>query len=430
MCVVNSFELLGREVSYFPNVRCVKPWKDISIKEFLHLIQSSKLEEQISEIREAREEEERKKKKKKLPCVSLSGLGNRDRSKEHNTFRHSGLLQLDFDIKDQEISSEEIKKFLSNDPHVLACFYSPSGGVKAIVPIKRKESTHTELFNMAKEHFKTVYDIVADGSPKSPYALCYLSHDPNVFIADGEVQQFDLTHKENRRISSCSSTHSTHSTHSHPVTQKKGERGEERINGFERLKNKKLIKTAEQKWRNHPDTASELIELWELIERRFVPNFGERNKILCDFIPFAHRRMSKKMAISLAKEMRFIWDAVCSDSVEQHIREAESLWRGCEITFQNEFNFTEKQFYDELSDEMEYLRATFRICRDLSYFEVEGLTQGTFFLSCRELGKRIGKTHKYASFLLNELCEFEIIECIQVGKMSGRKASEYRWLLT
>ena len=178
-----------------------------------------------------------------------------------------------------------------------------------------------------------------------------------------------------------------------------------------------------------PKHFPELIQLWELVRRRFKPNLGERNKILCEFIPFAHRRMSRKCAMGLVRVMREVWDCVCTDPMDQHMQEAESLWEGCENTFANELNPEEFEFYNEFSGSMEFLHSPFRICRDLAFYD-EGKTQtGKFFLGCRELGLRLGVSHKTASEYLNKLEGYEIIEVLSKGRMIGRQATEFKWLL-
>ena len=76
---------------------------------------------------------------------------------------------------------------------------------------------------------------------------------------------------------------------------------------------------------------------------------------------------------SLATVMRQVWDCVCTDPLHQHIREAESLWGGCENTFMSELNEYELELYHLFDGSMEYLRSPFRICRDLAFYD-EGKT--------------------------------------------------------
>ena len=69
------------------------------------------------------------------------------------------------------------------------------------------------------------------------------------------------------------------------------------------------------------------------------------------------------------------------------MREAESLWSGCENSFRLELNPYELEFYEEIFvGSMEHLRSPFRICRDLAYFGNDKSELGEFFLGCRDLG--------------------------------------------
>ena len=365
--------------------------------------------------------------KLKLPCVTLSGVGDR-KSKATSTephFVHSGLLQIDFDLSENpNLEIESTIQQLKNDRYVLAFFLSPRGGIKAIVPIPQSVDQHKDSFNVASSHFLQTYGLVADEKPSNHRSLCFLSHDQHAFVRDGLVLMF--VPDSSLQIQGNTVTQ----THSDAVTQIRSNSEEYKgISGIERLRHDKQIEDKVQMWMSDPSTPPELIQLWELVRRRFKPNLGERNKILCEFIPFAHRRMSRKCALGLARVMREVWDCVCTDPMDQHMREAESLWEGCENTFANELKPEELEFYNEFSGSMEFLHSPFRICRDLAFYD-EGKTEtGKFFLGCRELGLRLGVSHKTASEYLIELEGYEIIEVLSKGRMIGRQATEFKWLL-
>ena len=65
------------------------------------------------------------------------------------------------------------------------------------------------------------------------------------------------------------------------------------------------------------------------------PTLNERNKILCEFIPYAHRQIiSLECALGLAdRDASRFGTAYAPTLLHQHMREAESLWAGCENTF-------------------------------------------------------------------------------------------------
>ena len=59
----------------------------------------------------------------------------------------------------------------------------------------------------------------------------------------------------------------------------------------------------------------------------------------------------------------------------------------------------------------------------------EKMEIGKFFLGCRELGLRLGVSYKTASEHLIKLEEYEIIEVLSKGRMIGRQATDFKWLL-
>jgi hypothetical protein len=323
-----------------------------------------------------------------------------------------------------DLDVETMVQRLKDDTHVLALFLSPRSGIKVIVPIPQSVGQHKDSFYVASSYFQQTYGLVADERPKNHRSLCFLSHDPQALVREGLVLGF--APDTSLQVQGNTVTQ----THSDAVTQiLRNSEEYKHISGIERLRHDKQIEDKVQKWMSDPSTPPELIQLWELVRRRFKPNLGERNKILCEFIPFAHRRMSHKCALALARIMREVWDCVCTDPMDQHMREAESLWQGCENTFANELNAEEFEFYNEFSGSMEFLHSPFRICRDLAFYDKGKTETGKFFLGCRELGLRLGVSHKTASEYLNKLEGYEIIEVLSKGRMIGRQATEFKWLL-
>ena len=427
MSAIRAEELLDRKISRFNSVRSKKSSSDYSLREFLGEVRGAKHENLVQKIRKEPCEKKQKALKTSLPCVTLSGVGNR-KSKDARTephFEHSGLLQMDFDVQDNpDLDVEAMVQRLKEETHVLALFLSPRGGIKVIIPIFQSVDQHKDSFYAATNYFLKTYELIADEKPSNHRSLCFLSHDQHAFVRDGLVLMFVPDSSLQLQGNTVTQTHSD------AVTQIRSNSEEyKKISGIERLRHDKQIEDKVQKWMSDPSTPPELIQLWELVRRRFKPNLGERNKILCEFIPFAHRRMSRKCAMGLVRVMREVWDCVCTDPMDQHMREAESLWEGSENTFSNELNAEEFEFYNEFSGSMEFLHSPFRICRDLAFYD-EGKTEtGKFFLGCRELGLRLGVSHKTASEYLNKLEGYEIIEVLSKGRMIGRQATEFKWLL-
>jgi len=429
MKAIRAEELLDRKISRFDGVKAINRSSDYSLREYLGEVRGTKHENAVAKIRNESCVEKQKVLKTKLPCVTLSGVGDR-KAKATATephFDHSGLLQMDFDLSENpNLETKPTIQQLKNDQYVLAFFLSPRCGIKAIVPIHQSVGQHKDSFEVASSYFRETYGLVADEAPKNHRSLCFLSHDPHAFLREGLVLMF----APNASLQVQGNT--VTQTHSNSVTQIL--RNSEECNSgsvIERVKRAKEIKDKVEKWIHDPTTPPQLVKLWELyVNRRFTPNLNERNKVLCEFIPFAHRRLSRECTMELATVMRQVWDCVCTDPLHQHIREAESLWAGCENTFMSELNEYELELYHLFDGSMEYLRSPFRICRDLAFYD-EGKTDiGKFFLGCRDLGIRLGINHKTASKYLLELVNYKIIKVVSAGRMIKRQASEYEWMLS
>jgi len=422
-------ELLDRKISRFNSVRSKKSSSDYSLRKFLGEVRGAKHENLVQKIRkEPCEKKQKALKQKLLPCVMLSGVGNRKSKNalEEPIFEHSGLLQIDFDNADNpDLDVEAMVQKLKKDTHVLALFLSPRSGIKVIVPIPQSVQQQKESFYLASSYFRQTYGLVADEAPKNHRSLCFLSHDSHAFVRDGLVQMFVPDSSLQIQGNTVTQTHSNAVTQIHRNSEEYN--NESVVEGVKRAKEKK---DKVEKWINDPSTPPELVRLWELyVDRRFSPNLNQRNKILCEFIPFAHRRMSRDCALELSRVMREVWDYVCTDPMHQHMREAESLWAGCENTFMKELNECEFELYYLLEGSMEYLRSPFRICRDLAFYNEGKTDMGKFFLGCRDLGTRLGISHKSASTYLLELVDLKIIRVISAGRMIKRQASEYEWML-
>ena len=429
MTTVEVEELLNRKVGRFNSHLSKKRSSDYSLRKFLGEVRGSVWKSKITEIRKADSEVHKitsveikkveslkvKKLKSSLPCVTISGVGDRSMKDEHSKFIHSGLLQVDLDKKDHsEWDIAEMLKLINNDPHTLASFLSPSGGVKVIVAIESDCKCHSECFRTASDYFAEL-GLKMDQKTKDVGRLCYLSHDPNLFTASGAVELF---------LPSVNATQKHRSTesqkHSNKVEYIKGSR-------IEHLRLLQAIAINELRWISDARSDPIAVQLWrEFVSDRYDTDYSKRNEILCNFIAYAHPRMSRECAMKLSEQMRILWDFFCTDSMVEHMKQAHSLWMGCEKTFQGKLNSDELEFYQLLS-KTEY-RDVFRICRDLALCEKGRI--GEFFLSSRNLALRIGQEHTRAWRILRKMKSFGIIEEISQGKRGSKgSASTFRWAI-
>ena len=100
--------------------------------------------------------------------------------------KHSGLLCCDLDNCS---NIEVVRTKLVSDPYVAAFFASPTGsGLKAILRIQSDASLHLRSFFAAAEHFQQGYSLEIDDQCKEVARLCFVSHDPHLFMRNGETQ--------------------------------------------------------------------------------------------------------------------------------------------------------------------------------------------------------------------------------------------------
>jgi len=127
--------------------------------------------------------------KSALPAITVSGTVT-ERSGAKG-FVPSGFIQADIDGLESE-KVERVKKLLSDDPHIVAAFTSPTGrGVKAVVrvslPDEGEEPTewHAGAFSTVTEYMKAQYKVDIDPAPKNPASLMYLASDSDA-VGKGE----------------------------------------------------------------------------------------------------------------------------------------------------------------------------------------------------------------------------------------------------
>jgi putative DNA primase/helicase len=176
-------------ISLFPSAMANEPDAAISIEDFLQGVQGGRWQRKIEILREHIKRGDRlryDKKKRELPAVTIScHCLSRERalSPEAKAITHSGLLQADFDLKDNPTLSDpailtHTRQQLMADPHVLAVFVGPSGeGIKAIIAINPER--HTDSWFAAESHFRGQYGLTLDKATKDPMRLCFVSFDPD-----------------------------------------------------------------------------------------------------------------------------------------------------------------------------------------------------------------------------------------------------------
>ena len=184
------------KVSRFANVNNAMP-RNVTIGSILADIQSGKWAKPIATIREIYAEvlamegwkeakEAVKPLKEKLPGFFASGIFSGRNNEDLG--EHSGLLGVDLDdLAGHDI--EAVRTQLANDKHVAAFLTSPTGnGLKIILRILPDGSLHLRSFLAAREHFRQNYSLPIDEACKNVARLCFVSHDPQLFMRNGDAQ--------------------------------------------------------------------------------------------------------------------------------------------------------------------------------------------------------------------------------------------------
>jgi hypothetical protein len=133
----------------------------------------------IELLRNSQDKNEKKKIKNSLFAFTPSMTLYTDRKiSEGDTY--TGLIHLDYDNIDDV--SKTIK-YIKSIAYTYACFISPSGnGVKVFVRVSSGMDKHKDAFNILRNYYDTRIGEVSDNSVKDLNRLCFVSHDPGLYL--------------------------------------------------------------------------------------------------------------------------------------------------------------------------------------------------------------------------------------------------------
>ena len=119
------------------------------------------------------------------PCLHLSLQGRKGQVSQRVIWRHTGLIQADFDDVVGEAAQRLIKR-LRVDPHTRLIFRSPRGKAKAFFKVSAPSTAHEHkaAFSTVVNHchlngYGEIDTIVAPVN-----SLCFISHDPEAALKD------------------------------------------------------------------------------------------------------------------------------------------------------------------------------------------------------------------------------------------------------
>jgi hypothetical protein len=127
--------------------------------------------------------------KKNLPCFTPAGTF-RIRC-DWDMMDYSGIVHLDYDHNPKKGATiedvEQLKARIAKSPYTLAAFVSPgSDGLKVFVRVDTGANDHVnQAFNSVRKVFDELAGIPSDPTARNLSRLCFVSHDPKIYINEG-----------------------------------------------------------------------------------------------------------------------------------------------------------------------------------------------------------------------------------------------------
>lgn len=181
---------LGALVSFFPSAFTPEPTEQLPLLDVLERIRAGIWGEPLVKLRRHLERQNEKgyqEAKRTLPAFTMSGAClTRDAQVQlaEKFLSHSGVLQCDFDRKDNPaLDLSSTGPLLRSDPYLIFGFVSPSGGgLKCGLLIDG--TRHGDSFAAAEAYFLKTYGLQIDKSTKDPLRLCFVSSDEDLWLND------------------------------------------------------------------------------------------------------------------------------------------------------------------------------------------------------------------------------------------------------
>ena len=162
-------------------VQNIIPHKSISLLDAYNYIVGEYAKQRTEKLRSIKEPKQaRQFKANNFDYCTFSGVFTSRNDKK--IVQHSGLMAVDFDHLP---NLEEVRQSLLVDEYfdTQLLFVSPSGdGLKWIISIDTKQTTHSNYFAAVANYILQTYGIEVDKSGRDISRACFLPHDPNAFI--------------------------------------------------------------------------------------------------------------------------------------------------------------------------------------------------------------------------------------------------------
>lgn len=356
-----------------------------------------------------------------LPIIVWSGQCT---TRKEGLFKHSGILCLDLDGKDNlSLNPHTMAEAINHLTYVLGWFVSPSGdGLKVLIRIQADESSHLHSFLVAEKAFAKL-GVTVDPSGKDLRRLCFVSSDQRAVLRPwGSVQELDIP---------CFTEDKTCYTDNTDEYKKREGKGRSSITTKPALPQVEREANADAA-RKNLEASPALKRLYvEYIEKRFIPEQGKRNSQLVAMVTFLFHAVGVHRLFEMVMLFHELNQDIFEDSREQHQGEAISHLLAVKRRWNAELNVAEKTAISNMNSKQIEI---FRICRDLQVHQSEKYPQGVFFLGFCELGDRVNKKGPEAQRIMQRFEKRGILKISKKGDsfrkgVRGGKATEYKWLL-
>lgn len=177
-------------LSLFPNCKATTEPEGITLAEWVCGVRDGRWRAKAEKCRATRQQDGAEAygdlRKAIVPAVTLSvSLSTRAQgaTPDERGEVHSGLLQIDLDLKDHPGKSlAEIRATVEAAPFIAACFASLSGqGMKGVARVPASIAQHRASWLAAAAYFKE-RGLTLDPSTKDLRHLCFVSFDPDAFL--------------------------------------------------------------------------------------------------------------------------------------------------------------------------------------------------------------------------------------------------------
>ncbi len=399
--------------------------RDVAVQQLFDEIKTGKWMDSIAKIRfeysRAESEGGDPKKavaemKQNLPGVLWCGrFTNRRKPVHEKLVEHSGLLCADLDHVGEKIS--EVRAKIVASPHLIAVFTSPTGrGLKAVFRVADDAKQHEACFSVIEQHVRELTGIKIDPACKDVARLCFVSHDPDLWINPEGPKEIKAPTPSLIRLSSESCT--TASLHTASLHNRA-----DAVLANIKAKSRTLDLLATSR--------PNLFRLYTaLVEPRYHVQPHTRNHFITQAVPFLYRAVASRLVSDLVGCFYDCNRAHFDDPRDEHMNQTKAMLESVIKTYLASLDSYERGIYEALPEDE---RDTYRICRDLALLESPGHEGGIFFLSFNQLGDRIGVHPPQAQRIMWKLESHGLIRLVKKGTRRALgvrgEAGTYQWLL-